>query len=90
MSTDGNGSGGAGGAGQRRAGPDAAHYLADLIETFRAQLRDDPDVASAVAAIRVLLGFLKQDRGGPRSPLSPRRDGVRSLPRVSPRRGPCR
>ncbi|NXQ89472.1 EI2BA factor, partial [Nyctibius grandis] len=37
--------------------------LADLIETFRAQLRDDPDVASAVAAIRALLGFLKQDRG---------------------------
>ncbi|NXF67045.1 EI2BA factor, partial [Ciccaba nigrolineata] len=34
-----------------------------LIETFRAQLRDDPDVASAVAAIRALLGFLKQDRG---------------------------
>ncbi|NXW50421.1 EI2BA factor, partial [Nyctiprogne leucopyga] len=37
--------------------------LPDLIETFRAQLRDDPDVASAVAAIRALLGFLKQDRG---------------------------
>ncbi|NXG70078.1 EI2BA factor, partial [Baryphthengus martii] len=37
--------------------------FADLIETFRAQLRDDPDVASAVAAIRALLGFLKQDRG---------------------------
>ncbi|NWX00690.1 EI2BA factor, partial [Caloenas nicobarica] len=37
--------------------------LTDLIETFRAQLRDDPDVASAVAAIRALLGFLKQDRG---------------------------
>ncbi|NXF85128.1 EI2BA factor, partial [Eubucco bourcierii] len=36
---------------------------ADLIETFRVQLRDDPDVASAVAAIRALLGFLKQDRG---------------------------
>ncbi|NWU97725.1 EI2BA factor, partial [Upupa epops] len=36
---------------------------ADLIETFRAQLRDDPDVASAVAAIRALLGFLKRDRG---------------------------
>uniref|UniRef100_A0A8C6ZRN7 Translation initiation factor eIF2B subunit alpha n=1 Tax=Nothoprocta perdicaria TaxID=30464 RepID=A0A8C6ZRN7_NOTPE len=34
-----------------------------LIEAFRAQLRDDPDVASAVVAIRVLLGFLKQDRG---------------------------
>ncbi|NXA30111.1 EI2BA factor, partial [Ibidorhyncha struthersii] len=41
----------------------------DLIETFRAQLRDDPDVASAVAAIRALLGFLKQDRGGPGSSL---------------------
>ncbi|NXE18028.1 EI2BA factor, partial [Ardeotis kori] len=43
--------------------PDAPACLADLIETFRAQLRDDPDVASAVAAIRALLGFLKQDRG---------------------------
>ncbi|NXJ48116.1 EI2BA factor, partial [Spizaetus tyrannus] len=42
---------------------DAPRCLADLIETFRAQLRDDPDVASAVVAIRVLLGFLKQDRG---------------------------
>ncbi|NWU65682.1 EI2BA factor, partial [Pterocles burchelli] len=42
---------------------DAGRSLAELIETFRAQLRDDPDVASAVAAIRVLLGFLKQDRG---------------------------
>ncbi|NXU47943.1 EI2BA factor, partial [Turnix velox] len=40
-----------------------APFLTDLIETFRAQLRDDPDVASAVAAIRALLGFLKQDRG---------------------------
>ncbi|NXF28921.1 EI2BA factor, partial [Nyctibius bracteatus] len=43
--------------------PDEPRCLADLIETFRAQLRDDPDVASAVAAIRALLGFLKQDRG---------------------------
>ncbi|NXB55287.1 EI2BA factor, partial [Struthidea cinerea] len=42
---------------------DAPRCLTDLIETFRAQLRDDPDVASAVAAIRALLGFLKQDRG---------------------------
>ncbi|NXX55716.1 EI2BA factor, partial [Scopus umbretta] len=42
---------------------EAPRCLADLIETFRAQLRDDPDVASAVAAIRALLGFLKQDRG---------------------------
>ncbi|NWX75450.1 EI2BA factor, partial [Alca torda] len=42
---------------------DAPRCFADLIETFRAQLRDDPDVASAVAAIRALLGFLKQDRG---------------------------
>ncbi|NXX44257.1 EI2BA factor, partial [Tricholaema leucomelas] len=43
--------------------PDAPRFFADLIETFRVQLRDDPDVASAVAAIRALLGFLKQDRG---------------------------
>ncbi|NWQ92935.1 EI2BA factor, partial [Burhinus bistriatus] len=41
----------------------APRCFADLIETFRAQLRDDPDVASAVAAIRALLGFLKQDQG---------------------------
>lgn len=70
MSTDGNGGGdGHGREGeQSRAGPDAARCLSDLIETFRAQLRDDPDVASAVAAIRALLGFLKQDRGGPGSP----------------------
>uniref|UniRef100_A0A8B9U702 Eukaryotic translation initiation factor 2B subunit alpha n=1 Tax=Anas zonorhyncha TaxID=75864 RepID=A0A8B9U702_9AVES len=40
-------------------------------QAFRAQLRDDPDVASAVAAIRALLGFLKRDRGGHRQ--TPRR-----------------
>ncbi|POI34676.1 hypothetical protein CIB84_001575 [Bambusicola thoracicus] len=55
----------------------------DLIETFRAQLRDDPDVASAVAAIRALLGFLRQDRGetiqGLRSSL---RDAIDTLSRV--------
>ncbi|NWH83931.1 EI2BA factor, partial [Aegithalos caudatus] len=55
----------------------------DLIETFRAQLRDDPDVASAVAAIRALLGFLKQDRGetiqGLRNSL---RDAIDTLSRV--------
>ncbi|XP_052653711.1 translation initiation factor eIF-2B subunit alpha isoform X2 [Harpia harpyja] len=45
------------------SGAAAAMSTDDLIETFRAQLRDDPDVASAVVAIRVLLGFLKQDRG---------------------------
>ncbi|NXM38897.1 EI2BA factor, partial [Gymnorhina tibicen] len=57
--------------------------LSDLIETFRAQLRDDPDVASAVAAIRALLGFLKQDRGetiqGLRNSL---RDAIDTLSRV--------
>ncbi|NXT73323.1 EI2BA factor, partial [Zapornia atra] len=62
---------------------DAPHCLADLIETFRAQLRDDPDVASAVAAIRALLGFLKQDRGetiqGLRSSLL---DAIDTLSRV--------
>ncbi|NWX59653.1 EI2BA factor, partial [Promerops cafer] len=63
--------------------PDAPRYLSDLIETFRAQLRDDPDVASAVAAIRALLGFLKQDRGetiqGLRNSL---RDAIDTLSRV--------
>ncbi|NWW73279.1 EI2BA factor, partial [Climacteris rufus] len=63
--------------------PDAPLCLSDLIETFRAQLRDDPDVASAVAAIRALLGFLKQDRGetiqGLRNSL---RDAIDTLSRV--------
>ncbi|NXB08036.1 EI2BA factor, partial [Cnemophilus loriae] len=62
---------------------DAPRCLSDLIETFRAQLRDDPDVASAVAAIRALLGFLKQDRGetiqGLRNSL---RDAIDTLSRV--------
>lgn len=84
MGTDGNG-----GAGQPReapdqAGPDAPRCLSDLIETFRAQLRDDPDVASAVAAIRALLGFLKQDRGGLGCP---RRGAGPAEPRLSPGRG---
>ncbi|NWY98851.1 EI2BA factor, partial [Loxia curvirostra] len=62
---------------------DAPRCVSDLIETFRAQLRDDPDVASAVAAIRALLGFLKQDRGetiqGLRNSL---RDAIDTLSRV--------
>ncbi|NXR78418.1 EI2BA factor, partial [Pycnonotus jocosus] len=62
---------------------DAPRCFSDLIETFRAQLRDDPDVSSAVAAIRALLGFLKQDRGetiqGLRSSL---RDAIDTLSRV--------
>ncbi|KAH1180557.1 hypothetical protein KIL84_009393 [Mauremys mutica] len=36
---------------------------AELIEAFKAQMREDPDVASAVAAIRALLEFLKRDKG---------------------------
>ncbi|NXE97078.1 EI2BA factor, partial [Menura novaehollandiae] len=63
--------------------PDAPLCFSGLIETFRAQLRDDPDVASAVAAIRALLGFLKQDRGetiqGLRNSL---RDAIDTLSRV--------
>ncbi|KAJ8261455.1 hypothetical protein COCON_G00171780 [Conger conger] len=35
----------------------------ELVEYFRAQMRQDPDVTSAVAAIRTLLEFLKRDRG---------------------------
>ncbi|NXC42397.1 EI2BA factor, partial [Penelope pileata] len=62
---------------------EAALCLPELIEAFRAQLRDDPDVASAVAAIRALLGFLKRDRGetmqGLRSSL---RDAIDTLSRV--------
>uniref|UniRef100_A0A8D0H9R3 Translation initiation factor eIF2B subunit alpha n=1 Tax=Sphenodon punctatus TaxID=8508 RepID=A0A8D0H9R3_SPHPU len=36
---------------------------AELIEAFRAQMMEDSDVASAVAAIRTLLEFLKSDKG---------------------------
>lgn len=35
----------------------------ELVEYFRGQLRKDPDTASAVAAIRTLLEFLKRDKG---------------------------
>ncbi|XP_016407790.1 translation initiation factor eIF-2B subunit alpha [Sinocyclocheilus rhinocerous] len=34
----------------------------ELVEYFRAQIREDPDVASAVAAIRSLLEFLKREQ----------------------------
>ncbi|RXN24558.1 translation initiation factor eIF-2B subunit alpha [Labeo rohita] len=34
----------------------------ELVDYFRAQIREDPDVASAVAAIRSLLEFLKRDQ----------------------------
>uniref|UniRef100_A0AAQ5XG99 Translation initiation factor eIF2B subunit alpha n=1 Tax=Amphiprion ocellaris TaxID=80972 RepID=A0AAQ5XG99_AMPOC len=34
-----------------------------LVEYFRDQMRKDPDMASAVAAIRTLLEFLKRDKG---------------------------
>ncbi|XP_054852788.1 translation initiation factor eIF-2B subunit alpha [Eublepharis macularius] len=35
----------------------------ELVEAFKTQMRTDPEVASAVAAIRVLLEFLKRDKG---------------------------
>uniref|UniRef100_A0A8C6L3V8 Translation initiation factor eIF2B subunit alpha n=1 Tax=Nothobranchius furzeri TaxID=105023 RepID=A0A8C6L3V8_NOTFU len=35
----------------------------ELVEYFRAQMRKDPGMASAVAAIRTLLEFLKRDKG---------------------------
>ncbi|XP_068562528.1 translation initiation factor eIF2B subunit alpha isoform X1 [Cebidichthys violaceus] len=35
----------------------------ELVEYFRAQMRTDPDMPSAVAAIRTLLEFLKRDKG---------------------------
>lgn len=41
---------------------------AELLEYFRGQLKQDPDVASAVAAIRTLLEFLKRDEGDATSP----------------------
>uniref|UniRef100_A0A8C8ZL77 Translation initiation factor eIF2B subunit alpha n=1 Tax=Prolemur simus TaxID=1328070 RepID=A0A8C8ZL77_PROSS len=34
-----------------------------LIEYFKSQIKEDPDMASAVAAIRTLLEFLKRDKG---------------------------
>lgn len=35
----------------------------ELVEYFRAQMDKDPGMASAVAAIRTLLEFLKRDKG---------------------------
>uniref|UniRef100_A0A8D3AES2 Translation initiation factor eIF2B subunit alpha n=1 Tax=Scophthalmus maximus TaxID=52904 RepID=A0A8D3AES2_SCOMX len=35
----------------------------ELVEYFKAQMRKNPDMASAVAAIRTLLEFLKRDKG---------------------------
>uniref|UniRef100_A0A667YFW7 Translation initiation factor eIF2B subunit alpha n=1 Tax=Myripristis murdjan TaxID=586833 RepID=A0A667YFW7_9TELE len=35
----------------------------ELVEYFRTQMRKDPDMASAVAAIRTLREFLKRDKG---------------------------
>uniref|UniRef100_A0A8D2C4W9 Translation initiation factor eIF2B subunit alpha n=1 Tax=Sus scrofa TaxID=9823 RepID=A0A8D2C4W9_PIG len=35
----------------------------DLIEYFKSQMKEDPDMASAVAAIRTLLEYLKRDKG---------------------------
>ncbi|ELW65480.1 Translation initiation factor eIF-2B subunit alpha [Tupaia chinensis] len=35
----------------------------ELIEYFKSQMKEDPDMASAVAAIRTLLEFLKRDKG---------------------------
>lgn len=35
----------------------------ELVEYFRARMREDPDMASAVAAIRTLLEFLKRNKG---------------------------
>lgn len=35
----------------------------ELIQYFKSQMKEDPDMASAVAAIRTLLEFLKRDKG---------------------------
>ncbi|EPQ20303.1 Translation initiation factor eIF-2B subunit alpha [Myotis brandtii] len=40
-----------------------AFLPAELIEYFKSQMKEDPDTASAVAAIRTLLEFLKRDTG---------------------------
>uniref|UniRef100_A0A673L616 Translation initiation factor eIF2B subunit alpha n=1 Tax=Sinocyclocheilus rhinocerous TaxID=307959 RepID=A0A673L616_9TELE len=40
----------------------SANISDQLVEYFRAQIREDPDVASAVAAIRSLLEFLKREQ----------------------------
>lgn len=36
---------------------------AELIDNFKSQMKANPDTASAVAAIRTLLEFLKRDKG---------------------------
>ncbi|TNN27978.1 Translation initiation factor eIF-2B subunit alpha [Liparis tanakae] len=41
----------------------ALRVPSELVEYFRAQMRTDPDMASAVAAIRTLLAFLRRDTG---------------------------
>uniref|UniRef100_A0A8C6F972 Translation initiation factor eIF2B subunit alpha n=1 Tax=Monodon monoceros TaxID=40151 RepID=A0A8C6F972_MONMO len=35
----------------------------ELIEYFKSQMKEDPDMASAVAAIRTLLEYLRRDKG---------------------------
>uniref|UniRef100_A0AAX7TKX7 Translation initiation factor eIF2B subunit alpha n=1 Tax=Astatotilapia calliptera TaxID=8154 RepID=A0AAX7TKX7_ASTCA len=40
-----------------------SHFQLHLVEYFRDQMKKDPDMASAVAAIRTLLEFLKRDKG---------------------------
>uniref|UniRef100_A0A0G2JEF1 Eukaryotic translation initiation factor 2B, subunit alpha n=1 Tax=Mus musculus TaxID=10090 RepID=A0A0G2JEF1_MOUSE len=35
----------------------------ELIEYFKSQMKGDPKMASAVAAIQTLLEFLKRDKG---------------------------
>ena len=35
----------------------------ELIEYFKSQIKEDPDMASAVAAIQTLLEYLRRDTG---------------------------
>ena len=47
----------------RFCGPECTMDNKELIEYFKSQIKEDPDMASAVAAIRTLLEFLRRDTG---------------------------
>nr|XP_006209540.3 translation initiation factor eIF-2B subunit alpha [Vicugna pacos] len=44
-------------------GPEGTMDSKELIEYFKSQMKEDPDMASAVAAIRTLLEYLRRDKG---------------------------
>ncbi|TEA41377.1 hypothetical protein DBR06_SOUSAS7910051, partial [Sousa chinensis] len=56
-----SGASGSGPLGPR--GPEGTMDDKELIEYFKSQMKEDPDMASAVAAIRTLLEYLRRDKG---------------------------